>query len=177
MIKGKISGADLEILSFDSARTGEFVVKHDGKEIHGKFQRLGHEVLFTTENSSRRFFVSQSASTEDETRPLYRVLDVHTSEVWDSLRLQGKAEQLLGQSTKNQKKGQRVKAQMPGKVVKVNVASSEHVKKDQSILVLEAMKMENEIRSPIEGVLVNLNLKPGDLVESGMELFTIELKA
>lgn len=174
MIKGKISGSELEIVSFDANGTGQFVAKVDGKEVRGFFQKNGTEFRYTTEQSNRCFYITRSTATEDDSRPLYRVMDVNTSTVWDGLRVQGKAELLLGQNSKNQKKGQKVKAQMPGKVVKINVSSSMNVKKDQSVLVLEAMKMENEIRSPIDGVIMNLKLKPGDLVETGAELFTIE---
>lgn len=55
----------------------------------------------------------------------------------------------------------RVKAPIPGLVTRVLVAQGDQVKAGQSILVLEAMKMENEIMAPISGVLSVLHTRPG----------------
>lgn len=72
------------------------------------------------------------------------------------------------------KKGVRVKAQMPGKIVRVLVAAGQTIEKDQPLLVMEAMKMENEIRSTAAGVVASVKVAPGQAVETGAELLTIE---
>jgi biotin carboxyl carrier protein len=69
---------------------------------------------------------------------------------------------------------QTVSAQMPGKIVKVEVAVGETVREGQGIVIVEAMKMENEITSPIAGVVKELAVAEGDTVESGARLFVIE---
>jgi biotin carboxyl carrier protein len=70
-----------------------------------------------------------------------------------------------------------VTAPMPGKVVKVNVAEKEAVRKNQTLAIVEAMKMENEIKSPLDGVVSRIYASPGDLVDSEKPLVEIEPKA
>ena len=81
--------------------------------------------------------------------------------------------QILGE--KRAKTGKRdVKTSMPGRIVKVFVQEGEKVKEDQAVLILEAMKMQNEINSPQSGVVTKINLKAGDSVEAGSLLFSVE---
>ncbi len=54
-----------------------------------------------------------------------------------------------------------VVAPMPGAVVKINCRPGEMVKKGDVIIVLEAMKMENEIHSPMDGLVKDVNVKEG----------------
>lgn len=58
----------------------------------------------------------------------------------------------------------RVKAPIPGLVTRILVADGEEVKADQPLIVLEAMKMENEIRAPFDGVVNSITVTPGDSV-------------
>jgi biotin carboxyl carrier protein len=67
-----------------------------------------------------------------------------------------------------------VAAEMPGKIVKVNVAVGDPVTEGKGIVVVEAMKMENEIRSPIDGVIKEIGVAEGDTVETGAVLFVVE---
>ena len=69
---------------------------------------------------------------------------------------------------------QTVEAEMPGKVVKISAAPGNEVAEGTGILVIEAMKMENEIHSPIDGTLRDIAVAEGDTVESGQELFTVD---
>jgi biotin carboxyl carrier protein len=67
----------------------------------------------------------------------------------------------------------RVTAYMPGRVVALLVAEGEHVEAGQGVVVLEAMKMENEIQSEIAGVVARIYVEPGQSVEGGDALFEI----
>ena len=67
-----------------------------------------------------------------------------------------------------------VKAPMPGKIVKLLVAVGEPVESGQGVLLFEAMKMQNEIRSPQGGVVADVQVKEGQAVEARELLFTIE---
>ncbi|RLI82288.1 acetyl-CoA carboxylase biotin carboxyl carrier protein subunit [Archaeoglobales archaeon] len=58
-------------------------------------------------------------------------------------------------------------AMLPGTVVKIFVNEGDEVKAGDPILVLEAMKMENEITSPISGVIKKLKVRKGEKVETG----------
>ncbi len=67
-----------------------------------------------------------------------------------------------------------IKAPMPGSVVKVMVEEGETVTAGQSIVVVEAMKMENEVRSPVDGVVTAVNVKKGDSVGTTEPMVEIE---
>ncbi len=67
-----------------------------------------------------------------------------------------------------------LRAVMPGKVLAVLVATGEPVVAGQGIVVIEAMKMENEIVAPRSGVVRKLTVKPEQAVESGELLAVIE---
>ena len=70
--------------------------------------------------------------------------------------------------------GGSVRAAMPGRIVRVMVQAGDEVKAGKGLLVIEAMKMENEITSPRAGTVASLQVKAGDTVETGAELLTIE---
>jgi len=65
-------------------------------------------------------------------------------------------------------------AGMPGKVVKVMIAEGQKVKKDDSLLIMEAMKMENEMRAVVDGVIKEVHVHDGDKVDAGATLITFE---
>ena len=69
---------------------------------------------------------------------------------------------------------QRVDAEMPGKVVKIVAPVGTEVREGEGVVILEAMKMENEIKSPIEGVVREISVAEGQTVESGALLFIVE---
>ncbi|MBY0517792.1 MAG: acetyl-CoA carboxylase biotin carboxyl carrier protein subunit [Bacteriovoracaceae bacterium] len=64
--------------------------------------------------------------------------------------------------------------QMPGKVVKLMAKVGDKVEKGQTILILEAMKMENEIKAGMSGILKTLYVEPGQALESGVLMAEIE---
>lgn len=59
-----------------------------------------------------------------------------------------------------------VKAPISGSVVAVNVRNGDSVKRGDVLMVIEAMKMENEIVSPIDATVLNVRVKKGEMVES-----------
>lgn len=67
----------------------------------------------------------------------------------------------------------KVNAPMPGKILKVNVNAGAAVKKGDVLLVLEAMKMENEICAPQDGTVATVECAAGDSVESGKVLVSM----
>jgi biotin carboxyl carrier protein len=72
--------------------------------------------------------------------------------------------------------GLRIRAPMPGKVIKVQVAEGEDVRKHQTLAIVEAMKMENEITSEIDGRVKKVHVVAGDLVDSDKMLIELEPK-
>jgi acetyl/propionyl-CoA carboxylase alpha subunit len=67
-----------------------------------------------------------------------------------------------------------IRAAMPGKVVAVKVKAGEAVAKGQGLIVLEAMKMENEVLSPCTGKVMKVEVTPGEKVETGSLLVSVE---
>jgi biotin carboxyl carrier protein len=67
-----------------------------------------------------------------------------------------------------------IKITMPGRVIQVFRTAGDEVREGQPVLVLEAMKMQNEIKAPHSGRLTKVNYGAGDYVEAGSILFTIE---
>ncbi len=66
-----------------------------------------------------------------------------------------------------------VSAPMPGTILKVNVSNGQAVKKGDVLMVLEAMKMENEIMAPNDGTVSSVNVNAGASVEAGAVLCTL----
>jgi pyruvate carboxylase subunit B len=62
---------------------------------------------------------------------------------------------------------------MPGLVLRVNVEVGQHVAEGAGLMVLEAMKMENEIRAPTAGEVTTIHVGPGEAVEKGVTLVEI----
>ena len=73
--------------------------------------------------------------------------------------------------------GERVTDPMPGTILSVNVAPGDMAQRGQVLMVLEAMKMENEILAPIDGKILSVNTSKGASVESGTLLCVIDRRA
>lgn len=69
--------------------------------------------------------------------------------------------------------GIKVNAPMPGKILAVKVNPGQAVKRGEVILLLEAMKMENEVVAPEDGTVASINVSTGDMVEAGAVLATL----
>ena len=63
---------------------------------------------------------------------------------------------------------------MPGMILKVKKQPGDEVIQGESVMILEAMKMENDLRAPVSGIIKSINVKEGIAVEKGTVLFTIE---
>lgn len=67
-----------------------------------------------------------------------------------------------------------IKTQMPGRIVRVLVQEGDSVAKGQPVIVVEAMKMENEMKAPRDGVVKRIAVGEGSLVESGTVLVELD---
>jgi biotin carboxyl carrier protein len=76
----------------------------------------------------------------------------------------------LGLNSLNSAKIKELKAPMPGLVLKLFVSEGSEVKKGDNLFILEAMKMENIIKSPADLIVKTVKIKPGDKVEKGQVL-------
>jgi biotin carboxyl carrier protein len=80
----------------------------------------------------------------------------------------------LGLNALNTAKVSEIKAPMPGLVLKLFVNEGTEVKKGDNLFILEAMKMENIIKSPADVTVKTVKIKPGDKVEKGQVLLIFQ---
>jgi len=66
--------------------------------------------------------------------------------------------------------------QMPGKVVKIEVEIGQEVRSGETVIILEAMKMENEIKTAVDGFVKTIHVKEGDALDQGILMIEIEPK-
>jgi biotin carboxyl carrier protein len=69
-----------------------------------------------------------------------------------------------------------ITAPMPGKVIKINVTEKEAVRRNQTLAIVEAMKMENELKSSVDGYVKKVFVSTGELVDSEKPLIELGLK-
>lgn len=80
----------------------------------------------------------------------------------------------LGIDKNSKQKDSNILAPMPGLILEVKVASGQEVKKGESLLVLEAMKMENIILAPIDGIIQSIKVEKGEAVDKRQLLIEME---
>jgi biotin carboxyl carrier protein len=148
-------------------KDGKYLVKLGDKQYQVDSQRISENCIsllvdgkaytvFIAEDKTKRYisvqgeqFCIEEAKAETETRSL------------------ADASTLKGIPT--------ISSPMPGKIVKILVREKDKVRKNQSLVIVEAMKMENEIRSPGAGIVKKINFKEGDLVDAAEPI--VELKS
>ncbi len=69
--------------------------------------------------------------------------------------------------------GTSVTAPMPGNILDIKVTQGQMVAAGQTLVILEAMKMENEIQAPVDGTVASINVSKGSSVESGAVLVVL----
>jgi biotin carboxyl carrier protein len=101
--------------------------------------------------------------------------DVHVGIIAFDVRVIDERRKLLASAASRPPGGrQELRAQMPGKIVKVLVGVGESVRIDQGLVIIEAMKMENELRSDVDGVISEVAVRDGETVENGALLVVVE---
>jgi biotin carboxyl carrier protein len=133
----------------------EFRITIDGEEFRIKVEKLSHGV-YRIDLNGKQAVVSIEEVAEKITA---RVPSLGIAEKREKLEI---------------KEPGGIYAMLPGTVVKIFVSEGERIEVGDPILILEAMKMENEITSPKSGVIKKLNVKKGEKVETGDLLAIIE---
>jgi biotin carboxyl carrier protein len=88
--------------------------------------------------------------------------------------LQERAKNLIDASKSSLSSTVDINAPMPGMILKINKNNGDEIKKGDSVLILEAMKMENDLKSSVTGKIKKLFVSEGNAVEKGDRLFSIE---
>ena len=103
------------------------------------------------------------------------LIDGHYFETIVRTKLEEEVVNVLSKSANNN--GNRViKSPMPGLVLRINKNVGDQIEEGEPLILLEAMKMENEIRSPSSGVVSEIYVQPHSSVEKNQTLLTIKLK-
>lgn len=165
MIKATIDQEDF-IVEFDSSGTIG--------EVNGK--SFGWDLLKTGENSANIIYNGKSYNLVVENIENGKVIlringkeaEVKTRDkmamLLDSMGLNASVEQKINQ----------VKAPMPGLVLRILAEPGSQIKKGEGLLVLEAMKMENMIKSPVDAVVAHVPIELGQAVEKNQVLVEFE---
>jgi biotin carboxyl carrier protein len=88
--------------------------------------------------------------------------------------LQDKAYQLLSASQLNSNRLTIIKSPMPGLVLKILKNAGDKIIKGETVMILEAMKMENEIKSNIDGIISEIYVSEGKPIEKYISLFCLK---
>mgnify|MGYP001308718608 FL=1 len=72
------------------------------------------------------------------------------------------------------KKSGTISSTIPGKIVSISAKEGQMVSEGDVVMILEAMKMQNEIQAPLSGTVTAINCKPGDSVEANSPLIIIQ---
>lgn len=110
----------------------------------------------------------------DDGRPSFQVSERGGEGFWQGLSYLHAGEEQAAAGAGSAKKTVRMRAQMPGKILRVNIKAGDVVEKGQALLVMEAMKMENEIRASQAGKVSVVKVSEGQAVETGADLCAIE---
>lgn len=117
-------------------------------------------------NRVSQVFVSQKAGSEFGVTIHGQALDV---EIIDPKRLRG-----AGGGDEHSEGLAEIKTAMPGKIVRILVAEGAEVAKGDGIIVVEAMKMQNELKSPKDGIVKDIRAAEGQTVNAGEVLVVVE---
>lgn len=154
---------------FNVSLSGNSVVSADGREYHQElFHLSGDTYLLKLDNKIYEITVTNS-----EQGNYQLAVDGKNYDVVIRTALQEKAVQLIDQGNKNKHKAD-IKAPMPGLILKIKKSPGDEVIQGESVMILEAMKMENDLHAPFSGIIKKINVKEGNTVEKGYVLFTIE---
>ena len=151
---------------------GELRVRFDGRDVDVRYEevdRLGQVALYIddgTQGGERSYAVSiEGGAAQAQVTVAGHLYQVSIED--ERERAAHDAERT------HSKGGGELKSIMPGVVVKLLVDVGQAVEKDQPLLILEAMKMQNEIASPLAGKVTGLHVREGQAVASGAKLVSL----
>jgi len=153
----------------------ELNVRVDGGRVHAEIDGRAYDLELREPEPGSYLFLRDAAVHECRVDKAHEGFEVslhgrkHAVTIVDPKRLRS------GQDTHGHHHGlAEITAPMPGKVVRVQIEAGATVEKGSGIVVVEAMKMQNEMKSPRAGVVVSIKVKPGDTVNAGDVLAVVE---
>jgi len=148
-------------------RLGTLHVTYDGEEVDARYDevdRLGQAALYI---GNRSYAVSIEGNAEQA----FVTVAGHLYQV----ELEDERERAARSAARERGGGGgEIKSIMPGVVVRILASEGESVSKGEPLLILEAMKMQNEIQAPVDGTVSRIHVTEGTAVASGTKLVTLE---
>ena len=159
-------GGETRLIALRETGDGIYEITIDGHTVHVDAVRSGPTVYSVIEDGQQfEAMVDEKGAHGFDVLVAGRIFHLESLDERTKLLAQSAAPVLTGPQT--------ITAEMPGKVVKVVVPAGESVREGQGVVLVEAMKMENEIPSPIAGVVTEVAVSEGQTVEAGALLFTV----
>lgn len=158
---------------------GELCVAYDGRPLDVRYEevdRLGQVALYLQDPNGDGAHGAKAYAVSIEGNAAQAQVTVagHLYQV----ALEDERERAAHDAERTRAKGGGdLKSIMPGVVVKLLVQAGDTVAKDQPLLILEAMKMQNEIAAPSAGKVEALHVREGQAVASGAKLLTLSVEA
>lgn len=173
LIQGKVKDFAIGWAKAPVGAQGESeVVLADGKSMPVRWKKDAHGLWVELPHGTFGFDIEGTMGDDD--RLSYRLSSRGHTKVWNGLTFVRAGEAEADSGAAQKKKKMKIKAQMPGKIIKLNVIVGQNVEKGQTLIIMEAMKMENEIKAHASGVVVQISIEAGQAVETGHELAVIE---
>jgi len=142
----------------------------DGKVVHYSIEYLNYSTYLLRINNI--FYEISSEKIDDENYSLLvkgkKINTIARTE------LQERATKLVEDAKASSNHHLDIKAPMPGMILKIKKNAGDEIDSGESILILEAMKMENDLKAPSAGKIKEIYVSEGSAVEKGDKLFTIE---
>ena len=170
-VLGKLGSLEVEWLSIPRGLNGQGRVRVGSETWDVSWRKDRHGVWIELPHGTVGFDLI--AERDDEGKISYRAKSRRSDEAYVGLRLTRAGETAAGEGGAQKKKALRVRAQMPGKIIRLNVKVGQNVEKDQVLLVMEAMKMENPIKASHSGVVSKISVIEGQAVETGADLLLL----
>ncbi len=167
--------------------TTEYKIIFDEQESPIQIQKEGDEYLVSYRGATHRFsslfvqspiysfLMNQSQVVEADVSFHQDRCDINLKDVPYSFEIIDPKRRLASQGDSSAAGGQGlISAPMPGKVVDIKVKVGDSVKKGSAVIIVEAMKMQNELTSLVDGSVKEITVKVGDTVESGQKMILVE---
>lgn len=167
MIEGKVGSKKLSWKNTPRGKAGEGIVEINGRAQNVKWVRDDQGIWIETAEGYIGYDVRKTMN--DDGVAQYALLQRRQAGLIQGLSFLKAGEDAVSSEAKV-KKGVKIKSQMPGKILRISIKAGDTVKKGQGLMVMEAMKMENEIKASQDGVVKEIKVTEGQAVETGAEL-------
>jgi len=172
-VKGHINETEIEWKQVPKGETGSgHVVINNNELIEVHWRRDAQGICIQFPDRTLSFNVAAHESENEET--LYNTSERYGTKTWRDLRFKLSGEEHARRNVHTGKNKIQIRSQMPGKVVSILTKEGNAVKKNQPLIILEAMKMENEIISPKDGVIESISVGVNQNIEDGAALILLK---